>query len=159
MGLTNNFLVYILPYLFNFFYAILFISFFKKIPSSIEESAKIDGANDFTIFTKIIFPMSKSVIITILLYNGVMHWTNWFDSVYFTSNDKLMTLPAFLWKVLNEAKAAQFKARFLGLSSSAVTLVGIKLSTVVLSALPIFIIYPLLRRYLVGGIVLGSLKE
>ncbi|MBP3561837.1 MAG: carbohydrate ABC transporter permease, partial [Treponema sp.] len=78
LGLYNNFLVYIIPSLFNFYNMIIFRSFFNELPAGLEESARLDGANDLMIFIRIVIPLSAPVIATIALFNGVGHWNDYF---------------------------------------------------------------------------------
>lgn len=81
LHLLNTFWVYIFPSMLSFFNAILYITFFSELPAALEESAWIDGANDFYIFWKIVIPLSTPVVATIALFNGVYHWNAWFDEI------------------------------------------------------------------------------
>ncbi|HOJ12419.1 MAG TPA: carbohydrate ABC transporter permease, partial [Clostridiales bacterium] len=101
IGLIDNFLVYIIPGLFSMSNAILFITYFRDIPVSLEESAKIDGANDIYIFYKIIFPVSLPIFACIALFIGVSQWNSWFDTMLYTNSDNLETLPHLMVKILN----------------------------------------------------------
>jgi putative aldouronate transport system permease protein len=163
LGLIDKFAVYIFPLLFNAFNGIVFVNFFRQIPDSIEESAHIDGANDFYIFLKIIIPLSAPVIATITLFNGVGHWNSWFDSAFFTSNPKLQTLQCILWKIVQQSKATQILAKFLktetDTSVSSTTVKSIQFATMFVSILPITLIYPFLQKYFVKGFMLGAVKE
>ncbi len=76
IGLYDNFWVYIIPSLFNFYNMIIFMSFFRELPAGLEESAKLDGVNDLVVFIRIIVPLSMPVIATIALFNGVWHWND-----------------------------------------------------------------------------------
>ena len=101
LGLIDNFLVYLLPSIFSMYNAILLTSFFKTIPASIEESAVIDGANEYQIFFKLMIPISKPVFAAIALFVGVMQWNQWFDTMLYTTKNNLETLSHILVKKLN----------------------------------------------------------
>jgi putative aldouronate transport system permease protein len=162
LGLFNNFLVYILPSMFSMFNAILFTSFFKEIPAEIEESAFIDGANEFQIFFKLIFPISKPVFAAIALFNGVSHWNSWFDTMLYTSGTKLETLSHLLVKKLNiSVQLIEMAKTDLGVGGSkllGLTSNSLMLAVMVITAFPIIAIYPLLQKYFIKGIMIGSLK-
>ena len=93
--------------MYSFGNAILMLNFFKKLPDSLIESAKIDGAQEFTILFKVILPLSKPLLATIALFVGVGHWNDWFAPAYFVTNKKLMTMPATLMRLLSENTALQ----------------------------------------------------
>lgn len=161
LGLTNNFLVYILPMAFNMFNAVLFLSFFKTIPASIEESAKIDGANDFTIFFRIIIPVSKPIYAAVALFTGVAQWNSWFDNYMYTSrNDSLITLSFFFQKIISQQQVVEFLPPEVGglINLSGITTTSVVLAAMVVSCLPIICIYPLLQKYFIKGIMIGSVK-
>lgn len=155
LHLKENFLVYILPNMFNAFNAIIMITFFSGIPKEIEESAKIDGANDFTIFVKLIIPLSKPVLATIALFNGVFHWNSWFDGMLYGGNS-LKTLQQILMQLINSNNNVSILAGNLGMK--AVSSESVKLSTMVITTLPIVFVYPFLQKYFVKGIMIGSVK-
>ncbi len=168
LHLLNNFLVYIIPGLFSYYYALLIIAFYRELPDEIEESAKIDGAGDFYIFVRIIFPLSKPVLATIALFLGVNHWNDWFTSAYYISDQKLWTMPTILMRVLSGVeglnKINEMKGSVSGMnmgtlnSSSSVTLESIRYATLVVTVLPIILVYPFLQKYFVKGMLVGSIK-
>lgn len=155
-GLHGNFLVYILPNMFNAFNAIIMITFFKSIPSEMEESARIDGANDLTIFVRLVLPVSTPILATITLFNGVFHWNSWFDAMLYGGRD-LMTLQQYMVRTLQSATIGMEAINFA--QRSAVTGTSVRYATMVITAVPIIMIYPFLQRYFVKGIMIGSLKE
>lgn len=155
MHLKGNFLVYILPNMFNVFNAIIMMTFFSGIPKEIEESAKIDGANDLRIFVQLIIPLSMPVLATIALFNGVFHWNSWFDGMLFGGNH-LKTLQQLLMQLINSNNNVSILAGNLGMK--AVSTESVKLSTMVITTLPIVFAYPFLQKYFVKGIMIGSVK-
>jgi putative aldouronate transport system permease protein len=159
LGLYDSFLVYIIPSLFNFFNCIVFMTFFREIPASLEESAKIDGANDFFIFLRIILPCSMPVIATITLFNGVGHWNDYFSGVMFINNPDLQPIQTFLYRVI--AGSSQTKSIVgmpAGVMAQAVSSQSVRLATMTVTTAPIICIYPFLQRYFVKGVMIGAIK-
>ncbi len=162
LGLYNSFLVYIIPGLLGAFNVIIMISFFQSIPDSLEEAARIDGANDLSIFFRIIVPVSMPIIATVALFNGVGHWNNWFDTAYFTRNKGLRTLSYMLIEIIQRSQLSSMTGSgenwsFSG-SSQSFTAETIRMATMVVVVLPIVCVYPFLQKYFVKGIMLGSVK-
>ena len=160
IGLYDTFLVYIIPALFNFYNAIIFMTFFREIPPGLEESAKIDGANDFVIFIRIVIPTSTAVLATIALFNGVYHWNDYFMGVMYISNPDLQPIQTFLYRIV---AAASMSNTIVGeipteVSASRISSESLKLATMVITTFPIVCIYPFLQRYFVKGIMIGSIK-
>lgn len=155
LNLHGNFLVYIIPNLFNAFNAFIMLSFFRGISAEIEESAKIDGANDLVIFFKLILPISMSVVATIMLFNGVWHWNSWFDALLYGGRE-LDTLQQYLVRVIQSATVSPQAA--LHVSTLNITSTSIRLTTMVITAFPIVIAYPFLQKYFVKGVMIGSIK-
>lgn len=160
IGLIDNFMVYIFPHAFSVYNAIIFASFFRTIPTSIEESAHMDGANDFQVFFKLIIPISKPVFAAIALFVGVMQWNSWFDTMLYTTTEKFETLSHLLVKKLNISSylLESEKIGVAGQEMTGITTTSLLLATMVITAFPIIIAYPLLQRHFVKGIMLGSLK-
>ena len=105
IGLLNTFWVYIIPSLFAYYHALLFMAFFRELPSSLEDSAKVDGAGDFHIFIRIMLPLSKPILATIALFVGVFHWNDWFAPAYFMFKQENWTIPTILIKVMSSIEA------------------------------------------------------
>jgi putative aldouronate transport system permease protein len=164
LKLVNNFLVYIIPWLVNAFNVIVIRSFMDTIPYSLQESAKIDGANDITIFFRIIFPLCKPVLATIALFVAVGQWNSWFDTyLYARGTTSLSTLQYELIKILDSAQSvasgAQQDLQMVGLRAAARSPEAIKMAITVIATVPILMVYPFLQKYFVSGITLGAVKE
>ncbi len=160
LRLIDTFWVYIFPTMFSFFNAVIFINFFNSIPAALEEAAKIDGADDWKVFSKIMMPLSKPVVATIALFVGVNQWNSWFDSAYFTTSPILATLQQILYGIISQSQGAVIAAQRLGASNINLNLIdAIKYATMVISILPIACIYPFLQKYFVGGMMVGAVKE
>lgn len=158
LGLLDNFLVYILPNAIRFFIVIIFMSGFNDIPDAIEESATIDGANDFTIFLKFYMHLALPVVATMSLFVAVDHWNSWTDSVYFVSDRKLHTLQTVLMKLVKESNVQDYAADMQQETQFTLNPDGIKFATIIVTMLPITIVYPFLQKYFIKGITVGSVK-
>lgn len=155
LKLHGNFLVFIIPNLFNAFNSFIMLAFFRGISPEIEESGKIDGANDIYIFTKLILPISMPILATITLFNGVFHWNSWFDALLYGGR-RLDTLQLYLVRAIQSTNVGARASAFV--STRVVSTTSIRLTTMVITAFPIVIAYPFLQRYFVKGIMIGSLK-
>jgi putative aldouronate transport system permease protein len=162
LSLLNNFLVYIIPAAFNFFNLLIFINFFREIPLSLEESAKIDGANDFTIFRKVIIPLSKPVLATIALFAGVGQWNDYFGGLmYMTNRVDLEPIQTYLYRMVAQVQSSQMAGSISAsnITASDTTSTSIKLAAMVITTLPICCVYPFLQKYFVKGMMVGAVKE
>lgn len=163
LHLFNNLLVYILPYGFWAFNMLIMRTFFDSLPPSLEESAKIDGASDLQVFLKIILPLSMPVMATIAMFNGVWQWNSWFDAMLYMTNEKLYPLQFLLQKILKEstitqALASQGNIGAIGGGMSQISPESLKMSTLIISTLPIVLIYPFLQKYFIKGFLVGAVK-
>ncbi|MCQ2583963.1 MAG: carbohydrate ABC transporter permease [Treponema sp.] len=159
LGLYDNFLVYIIPGLFSFYNMIIFMSFFRDMPAGLEESAKLDGANDLLIFIKIILPLSMPVLATIALFNGVYHWNDYFMGVMYINKAELQPIQTYLYRVVASASASKaVVAMPAGMTANQVSSTSVRLATMVVTTLPIVCVYPFLQKYFVKGFMIGSIK-
>ncbi len=163
LGLTNNFWVYIIPGLVSAFDLIIVRTYMKSIPGSLMESAEIDGAGEFTIFIKIMLPLTAPVLATIALFCAVNQWNSWFDTfIYNGSNKNLTTLQYELMKALSTAMNQSGSTQHVANTEAAanqVTPVSIRAAITMVAAVPILCVYPFLQKYFVQGMTLGSVKE
>lgn len=158
LHLLDNFLVYIIPVMFSFFDLIIFMTFFREIPDGLEEAAEIDGANDWSIFVRIIIPVSMPVIATISLFHGVYQWNDYFTGVIYMNNMDLQPIQTYLYRVVAQSSSNQMVAQIPGGIGKTVTSQSIKLATMVVTTMPIVFVYPFLQRYFVKGMMIGSIK-
>jgi putative aldouronate transport system permease protein len=159
LHIYDTFFVYIIPGIFNFFFVIILMTSFNDIPESMEESAYLDGANYFKIFIKIYLPMSLPVIATLALFTGVGQWNAWFDTMYFTRDQNLITLASVLLKIINQNNISQYMNKlFSDWQRNTANPVGIKLATIVTSVVPVLLIYPLMQKYFIKGVRIGAVK-
>jgi putative aldouronate transport system permease protein len=165
LHLFNSFWVYIVPSLLSVFNAIIMINFFSELPPALEESAHIDGANDWQIFCRIIFPVSAPIFATIALFNGVGHWNAWFDSAYYITNKNLKTVSFLLTELINRANLTSVQGgsaadaqRAETMASQSFTAETIRMATMMVVVVPIICVYPFLQKYFVKGMMIGSIK-
>jgi len=168
MGLLNNFWVYIFPNLVNLFNMILMRSYFQSLPEALEESARIDGARYYAVFWRIIFPISTPIIATICLYIGVFHWNSWYDAAYYIiKRQELKPMQTVLLSIINEAAYAERIAANAGGAvvdmgnigrGKVVNVRSVTMATMIVTILPIVMVYPFIQRYFIKGIMIGSIK-
>ncbi|QQZ60972.1 carbohydrate ABC transporter permease [Paenibacillus sonchi] len=158
LGLLNSFWVYIIPALFSYYDVVILMNFFRNVPDSLEESAKIDGAGDWRIFLKIFIPLSMPAMATIALFNGVGQWNDFMTTKLYITNQALYPLQMKLYEIIVQSQTQSMQ----NIGGSAVietTTKGVQLATIVITTLPIVVIYPLLQRYFISGMMLGAVKE
>ncbi|MGO4542721.1 carbohydrate ABC transporter permease [Paenibacillus sp. 2TAB19] len=158
LQLLNHFAVYVIPSMLNLFFLLIAISFFKEIPDELQESARIDGANDLTIFYKMILPISRPLLATMSLFLGVGQWNSWLDSAYFVQSNNLRTLTYRMMEIINQstmptdAMSADFA------SMNTVTTFSIQVTAMVVAIIPIMLVYPFLQKHFVKGVMIGAVK-
>lgn len=169
-SLLNTFWVYIIPNLFSIWNCILMMNFFRSIPESLEESAKLEGANDLTIYLRIICPLSMPIFATIALYVGVYHWNDWYSTSFFAQQNRSLRTVAYMLKELisranltsiagNLAADAASMQREGTAASASYTAETLRMATMVVVVVPIMCVYPFLQKYFVKGVMVGSVKE
>ncbi len=159
LGLTNNFFVYIIPNMVNVFNMILIRTFIEGIPPSLEESALIEGAHEVRIFTHIIIPMSTPVLAAVGLFTFVNQWNSFVDvQIYNFMKSELYPLQYILYNYLMSQSQSIEQAKR-SLNVSAISTQSLKTAITIITILPVFFIYPVLQRYFVSGLMIGSVKE
>lgn len=157
LHLLNNRAVYILPGLISAYNVVIMKSFFASISPSLIESAKIDGAKEGVIFVRIIVPLSKPVFATVGLWVAVSQWNAWFDSMLYVSSPKKQVVQLFLRRIVIEGQASLME--MVGADNMNFTTETVKMATIVVTILPILLVYPFVQKYFVKGVMLGSVKE
>lgn len=158
LGLGNSFAVYILPGLVGVFNIILIRSFIESIPSSLQEAANIDGANDFTIWLRVIMPLCTPVIATVALFCAVGSWNSFMDTYLYARN--LPTLQYVLYEIMEKATIKiDPRAANAEQLRNAVSPLSVRMAITIVATLPILVVYPFLQRYFVGGMTLGAVKD
>ncbi len=163
LGLTNNYMAYIIPGIVAPYNIILVKTYIESIPAEMEESAFIDGAGYMTIFWKIIWPLSKPILATITIFGAVGHWNSFTDSlILMTSAPKYYTLQHRLWTYLNTTTSltsgAMSNDQANKILQEAMNASVIKYTIAMVTIIPILIVYPFMQRYFEEGIMLGAVK-
>ncbi|MCI9096445.1 MAG: carbohydrate ABC transporter permease [Lachnospiraceae bacterium] len=156
-GVYNTIWVSSIPYAISAYNMIIMRTFFETIPESLEEAAIIDGANDFTVFSKVILPLSKPIIAVMVLYYGVGQWNSWFPAAMFTRDRKLYPLQMILREILIENQT-QSADNLTAAMEDTFTKELVKYCTIVVSTFPILAIYPFLQKYFEKGVMIGAVK-
>lgn len=158
IGLINSLWAMILPTGVNVFYMLIISNFFTGIPPSLEESARIDGAGDFTILVRIILPLSLPILATFGLYYAVDKWNEWWHGLLFIRRVEKQPLQLVLRQIIQDA---QFISQQLlpGQEKPDVYGDSIKMAAVVVTMFPLMMLYPFLQRYFLSGLTLGAVKE
>jgi putative aldouronate transport system permease protein len=145
------------------FWVIVLKTFFKEIPESLAESARIDGANEFTILFKIILPLSMPALATITLFQSVAYWNEWFRPLLFIQTEERLPLQLLLRRMILDQKNAGGTMETMIAAAKQYGIKGvfheaIKMATLVCATLPIIFVYPFLQKYFTKGVMIGSIK-
>jgi putative aldouronate transport system permease protein len=161
LGMLNNILVLVIPAGFSTMYLIIMKNYFHTIPESLEESAKMDGANEFYILAKIIIPISKPFMVTFALFYAVERWNEWWNAMIFINETSKTPLQIFLRNLLVNMSVQLTSSAQAVIESrmSSVYIYATQMAAIVISAIPILCVYPFLQKHFVKGIMIGSLKE
>ena len=161
LGLLNTFWVYVVPGMVNTFFVMTGINFFASIPESMIEAAKIDGAREIKVLTKIVLPVSKPFLATLALFAAVGQWNSWLDSAYYVRDASLQTLSFKMMTTINQTLAPAANADVAGQMSQANTATSftVQATAMAVSMIPIMCVYPFLQKYFVQGMMIGAVKE
>lgn len=161
LGMIDKFWALFVPGTISIWNMIIMRNFFMSIPMSLEESAVLDGANHFQVYWRIILPTSKPVIATMIVYTAVGYWNEWYSALIFvTRNEKLVTLQLLLRQILTSTTVTTS-------SKGGVKVIGnnlltpsesLKMAAVMVTTIPIMIIYPFMQKYFAKGMMIGSVK-
>ena len=160
LGLLNSFWVYVIPGMVDAFFVMTGINFFAAIPESMIEAAKIDGAREIKVLTRVVLPVSKPFLATLALFSAVGQWNSWLDSAYYVRDAKLHTLAYKMMTVINQ-NIATANTEAAGQLSQANTQTSftVQATAMAVSMLPIMCVYPFLQKYFVQGMMIGAVKE
>ncbi|MCM3630609.1 carbohydrate ABC transporter permease [Paenibacillus glycanilyticus] len=159
LSLKDSYMAVLLPGLLSPFLIIMMKSFVRSIPHAITESAKIDGAGDFTIFIRLILPMTTPALATIGLFIALGYWNEWYNSMLFLSpNMEYRPLQLFLYNVITSADFIRNSAAASNVELRDVPLESMKMATAVVATGPVILFYPFVQRYFIKGITVGAVK-
>lgn len=160
LGLDNSIWSMIFPSMISTYYLIIMKNYFVSLPGSLEEAARIDGANEFVVMTRIFIPISKPFMATFLLFYAVERWNEWWNAYLYISDKNIKPLQIYLRDVLvnfNSQLATQ--AQSMMSSHNKVFVQSIQMATIIITMLPILCVYPFVQKYFVKGVLVGSVKE
>ena len=159
LGLINNRWSVVLSNSIGTFYVILVMNYIQSLPSSLFESARIDGANELTILTRVVLPLSKPILATVGLFYMVDKWNEWYSSMLYLNKASLYPLQLELKQIIANAQILDDVVMTNSMYRSMPTFsMGIKMAAVVLTMLPIMCVFPFLQKYFVKGVTLGAVK-
>jgi putative aldouronate transport system permease protein len=163
IGVYNTYWACILPFAIVQFNMFIVKNYFEGLPESVEESAKIDGAGDVRTLWSIVCPMSMPVLATVALLYAITYWNNYFHVMMYTNSTEMRTIQLYLYDIINNGQAfaenlySGWNSGGAAISSN-VTTDGMVAAAVTMSLVPIILMYPLVQRYMIQGITIGSVK-
>ncbi|MBO4885633.1 MAG: carbohydrate ABC transporter permease [Clostridia bacterium] len=158
LGLKNSIWAMILPGLFSTFYMIVMRSFMSEIPSSLVESAKIDGAGEFRIYFRIIIPLTRSGLITIGLFIALGYWNEWYNCMLYITDERLFPLQYLLYNMLASQQALARIASKTAVKLANMPSKSMRMAMTVIAVGPVLLAYPFIQKYFVKGITVGAVK-
>jgi putative aldouronate transport system permease protein len=156
MKLTNNYLAIILPPAVSVYNTLVMMSFFEGLPEDLKDAARIDGANELQVLWHVILPLSKPIILTIGLFYAVYFWNEFFTPLLYLNDNDLLPLPVLLRNILISASFNEY-VEYNAFSTS--SLESLKAAGVLITMIPMLLIYPWIQRYFTKGTLVGGVKE
>ncbi len=158
LDLGNSLWAVILPVVIQPFLVFLMVSFFRTLPIELEESGRIDGANELRIFVSVMLPISIPIVATVTLFYAINYWNEWFNSLLFLTEDRKFPLQLILRRLISNMQAAKNlipsgAAVFLNVPS-----LGLRMAATIVTIGPIILLYPFIQRYFVKGLTIGAVK-
>ena len=155
LGMKNSLWALILPTAVSTWNLLVMRSNFQQIPAGLEEAAKIDGANDLVVLFAVVLPLSKAIIAVMVLFYGVAHWNAWFDAMLFIRDREKFPVQLIMREILisNSTDSMQsYGDSYNGVAES------IKYATIIITTVPILVVYPFIQKYFVKGVMIGAIK-
>lgn len=160
MGLINKVWAMILPTAINTYYLIIMKNYFLGLPDGLFEAAKLDGAGEWTMLWKVAFPLSKPIMATFTLFYAVDRWNGWYNALLYINKKALSPLQIYLRDILTSLNSQlSTQAQQMMGSTQKVSTSAVQMATIVITALPIMLVYPYLQKYFVNGVMVGGIKE
>lgn len=158
LHLKNSYLALIFPLLFNVFYLLIMRSFMSSIPSSIIESARMDGAGEFGLFLRIILPLARPGLVTVGMFIALDYWNDWYNAMLYISDHKKYPLQYMLYNLLFQSEAMKRLSSCTSILLKELPSQSLKLAMAVIAAGPAILIYPFMQSYFIKGITIGAVK-
>lgn len=159
-GLKNNFWVYVIPSAMSAYYIILIKTYFESIPAELEESARMDGAGFFTIFFRVILPLSGPILGAIAMFSAVGQWNSWYDNLMLVQNNDLKTLQLMLYQVIQNMNVVMNDPKTAATAQvvNRPSIMSVRSAIAMITVIPILCVYPFMQRYFASGIMVGAVK-
>jgi putative aldouronate transport system permease protein len=158
LEMKNTMWAIVLPGAISVFNLLVMKAFFENLPKELEEAAQIDGLGWYGIFGRIVLPLSKAVIATMVLFYSVAFWNDWFAAFLYLDKSELFPITLFLRNLIAGASTTASEGAAAAGSTTAQVSANIQAVTMILTVIPILTIYPFVQRYFVSGVMLGSVK-
>lgn len=158
LGLKDHLAALILPYVVNVFYLLILKSFMSEVPMSIIESAKMDGANEFVVFIKLVLPLSKAGLATVGLFIALDYWNDWYNAMLYINTNTKYPLQYMLYNMLAAKQAMARLAAQAGIAAVKLPSNSLKMAMAVIATGPVILVYPFVQKYFVKGITIGAVK-
>ena len=161
LGMLNTFWVMVIPGAVGAFTVFIFRTFFKALPDELRESAFMDGANDLIVLLRIVLPLSKALLATFALFSIVGHWNSYFSAMIYLRDESRQPLQLFLRKIIvREDELREY------MSPEAIDLVtrgvlhpkNVQMAAIVVTMIPILMVYPFIQKYFTKGVLVGAVK-
>ncbi len=164
LGLTNNFLAYILPWIVSPFFIILVKTFVESTPKELQQAAEIDGASFLKFFFVIMLPLIQPILATVAIFSAVNQWNSFQDTLLLVTESRLNTLQFVLYQYINQANSLatllnnQNSSMALASLAKKQTTVSVRMTVTIIVVLPIIMVYPFFQRFFIKGIMIGAVK-
>lgn len=158
-GMLNTIWAIIIPGAISAFNMLLCLTFFRGIPEELFDAAKVDGMSEYGVVFRIAIPLSKPIMVTLLLFYAVGHWNNYMGPLLYISDRGKQTLQMYLYSLISQGKSNDIAATASAESAIKLLPEALEMATIVLATLPIIMLYPFLQKHFIKGAMLGSIKE
>ena len=158
LGMIDTVWAIVIPPAVSVMYMIMMRTFFQDIPEALHESAYMDGANDWVVFRKVVLPLSAPLMATMTLFYAVMHWNSFFPALIYLNESKRYPIQMILRNIVIQGDLSAQSVEMAGVMGNMIVDQNIKYAVVIISILPILLLYPFLQKYFVIGAMIGSVK-
>lgn len=159
LELINSMWALIIPGALSAFYMLLCITFFRAVPEELFEAAKVDGMGEGGILVRILMPLSKPILFTLLLFYSVGHWNNYQGPLLYINDRSMQTLQMYLYRLISQGNSADLLGSVTAETAITIQPEVLEMATIMLATLPIVIVYPFIQKHFIAGATLGSIKE
>jgi putative aldouronate transport system permease protein len=158
LGLKNSVWAIALPNAISVFNLLVMKAFFESLPLELEEAGAVDGLNTYGILLRIVLPLSKAIVATMLLFYAVSFWNSWFSAFLYMDRQELFPVTVYLRNLIAGATSTAFGGNAVAESDAVQVAATVKAVAILLTTLPILVVYPFIQRYFVSGVMLGAVK-